>query len=125
MGILRSIGAVTSLVDVYGGRQRRIRNDLLHPQAGPWIAAHRSSQGLRTTDASGRAWLPGWSWLDWNVAEHLEYRAGQRRLPKPPPAPPALVIIACGARKAAASAPQQARCTPAATTEPPDAPPTP
>ena len=85
---------------MHGGQQRRIRDDLLHPRAGPWIAAHRSSQGLRTTDASGRAWLPGWSWLDWNVAEHLEHRSGQRRLPSPPPEPPALVLIACGARKA-------------------------
>jgi len=57
-GVLVSIGPKTSLVNVYGGRPRRIRNELLHPTAGPWIAADREARGLRTTTADGRGWLP-------------------------------------------------------------------
>ncbi|GLI00933.1 DUF6884 domain-containing protein [Phytohabitans aurantiacus] len=100
-GILVSIGPKTSIVDVYGGRKRRIPNELLHPEAGPWIAADRDARGLRTANASGRGWLPGWSWLGWSIAEHLEYLCGERRLPTPPPAPQRLIIVACGARKTA------------------------
>jgi hypothetical protein len=100
-GVLVSIGRKTSLVDVYGGRQRRIPNELLHPEAGPWIAAERDTRGLRTANASGRGWLPSWSWLGWTIAEHLEYLHGERRLPTPPPAPQRLVIVVCGARKKA------------------------
>jgi hypothetical protein len=100
-GVPVSIGAKTSLVDVYGGRQRRIPNELLHPQAGPWIAADRDSRGLRTANASGRGWLPGWSWLSWTIAQHLEYLRGQRQLPSPPPAPQRLIVVACGACKKA------------------------
>jgi hypothetical protein len=100
-GLLVSIGVKTSVVDVYGGHRRRISNQLLHPEAGCFVAADRNARGLRTTNASGRGWLPGWSWLGWTVAEHLEYIRGERRLPVPPPAPRRLVILACGARKAA------------------------
>jgi len=99
-GVLVSIGRKTSLVDVYGGRRRRIANELLHPEAGPFVAADRDALGLRTATASGRGWLPGWSWLGWTIADHLEYIRGERHLPTPPPAPRRLVIIACGARKA-------------------------
>lgn len=99
-GVLLAIGPKTSVVDVYGGRQRRISNDLLHPQAGPTIALARQARGLRTTTASGRGWLPGWSWLGWTIAQHVEYQQGRRQLPTPPPAPARLVIVACGARKA-------------------------
>src|SRR5438874_13602094 len=72
-GVLVSIGPKTSLVDVYGGRPRRIPNELLHPEAGCFVAAERDARGLRTANASGRGWLPGWSWLGWTIAEHLEY----------------------------------------------------
>lgn len=98
-GVLVSIGPKTSLVDVYGGRQRRIPNELLHPQAGSFVALERNTRGLRTTTANDRGWLPGWSWLGWTIAEHLEYLRGERHLPTPPPAPQRLVIVACGARK--------------------------
>lgn len=98
-GLLVSIGLKTSVVDVYGGRRRRISNELLHPQAGPTIALDRRARGLRTTTASGRGWLPGWSWLDWTIVEHVAYQQGRRQLPTPPPAPTRLVIVACGARK--------------------------
>src|ERR1700761_6007398 len=54
VAVLRSIGPVTSLVDVYGGATRRVRNELLHPQAGPWVAGARTERGLRTAEASGR-----------------------------------------------------------------------
>src|SRR6266508_5848192 len=100
-GILVSIGQKNSMVDVYGGTRRRIPNQLLHPDAGPFVAADRDARGLRTANASGRGWLPGWSWLGWTIAEHLEYIRGERRLPAPPLAPQRLVIVACGARKAA------------------------
>jgi len=100
-GVIVSIGPKTSLVDVYGGQRRRIRNELLHPEAGPWVAADRDARGLRTAHACGRGWLPGWSWLGWTIAGHLEYIRGERRLTTPPPAPQRLVIVACGARKAA------------------------
>jgi hypothetical protein len=43
VGVLRSIGPKTSLVDVYRGGTRRIRNELLHPQAGPNILADREA----------------------------------------------------------------------------------
>ena len=91
-GVLVSIGPKTSVVDVYGGTRRRIPNELLHPQAGPHVAADRDARGLRTADADGRGWLPGWSWLGWTIAEHLEYQHGMRQLPSPPPAPQRLII---------------------------------
>jgi len=100
-GVLVSIGPKTSVVDVYCGTRRRIRNELLHPEAGPYIAADREARGLRTTAASGRSWLLAWSWLGWTIAEHLEYQQGTRHLPTPPAAPQRLVIVACGSRKAA------------------------
>ncbi len=100
-GILVSIGQKNSMVDVYGGTRRRIPNQLLHPDAGPFVAADRDARGLRTANASGRGWLPGWSWLGWTVAEHLEYARGERQLPAPPPAPKRLIIVACGSRKTA------------------------
>jgi hypothetical protein len=100
-GILVSIGPKISMVDVYGSGRRRIPNDLLHPEAGALIAADRDARGLRTANASGCGWLPGWSWLGWTVAEHGEYARGERQLPAPPPAPKRLIIVACGARKAA------------------------
>jgi hypothetical protein len=99
-GVLVTIGPKTSMVDVYGGRRRRIPNELLHPQAGPHVAAERDARGLRTANADGRGWLPGWSWLGWTVAQHIEYQQGVRRLPTPSPAPQRLIIVACGARKA-------------------------
>jgi hypothetical protein len=99
-GLLVSIGPKTSLVDLYGGSRRRIRNDLLHPEAGPTISLSRQARGLRTTTADGRGWLPGWSWLGWTIAEHIEFNQGRRQLPTPRPAPARLVIVACGARKA-------------------------
>jgi hypothetical protein len=99
-GVLVSIGPKTSVVDVYGGTRRRIPNELLHPQAGPHVAADRDVRGLRTAAADGRDWLPGWSWLGWTIAEHVQYQQGTRHLPTPPPAPQRLIIIACGARKA-------------------------
>ncbi|MER7278010.1 DUF6884 domain-containing protein [Dactylosporangium sp. NPDC000244] len=99
-GILRSIGPKTSLVDVDGGGPRRIRNDLLHPSAGPAVAAWRHGRGYRTTFPDGRTWLPSWAWLGWTVAEHQQYAAGQRSLPEPAPAPQRLIIVVCGARKA-------------------------
>jgi hypothetical protein len=99
-GVLVSIGPKTSAVQVYGGRRRRIANELLHPQAGPRLAADRDARGLRTATADGRDWLPGWSWLDWTIADHVQYQQGTRHLPTPPPAPQRLIIIACGARKA-------------------------
>jgi hypothetical protein len=92
-GVLVSVGPKTSLVDVYGGRQRRIPNELLHPEAGCFVAAERDARGLRTANASGRGWLPVWSWLGWTIAEHLEYLRGERRIPSPPPAPQRLVIV--------------------------------
>ncbi|GAA1575733.1 hypothetical protein GCM10009827_117010 [Dactylosporangium maewongense] len=98
-GILRSIGPKTSVVDVDGGGPRRIRNELLHPSAGPTVAAWRHGRGYRTTFPDGRSWLPGWAWLGWTVAEHQQYAAGQRRLPEPAPAPQRLIIVVCGARK--------------------------
>ncbi|MEV6922942.1 DUF6884 domain-containing protein [Dactylosporangium sp. NPDC051485] len=99
-GILRAIGPKTSLVDVNGGRPRRIANALLHPEAGPDVAGWRHSRGYRTTVPDGRTWLPSWAWLGWTVAEHQQYTAGQRRLPEPAPAPQRLIIVVCGARKA-------------------------
>ena len=99
-GVLVSIGPKTSMVDVYGGTRRRIPNHLLHPQAGPHVAGDRDARGLRTVNADGCGWLPGWSWLGWTIAEHIEYQQGVRHLPTPPPAPQRLIIIACGARKA-------------------------
>jgi hypothetical protein len=99
-GVLVSIGPKTSVVDVYGGTRRRIPNELLHPEAGPHIAADRDAHGLRTATVDGRDWLPGWSWLDWTIAEHVQYQQGTRQLPTPPPAPQRLIIVACGARKA-------------------------
>ncbi|WP_327009721.1 DUF2637 domain-containing protein [Dactylosporangium sp. NBC_01737] len=99
-GILRSIGPKTSLVDVDGGGPRRIRNELLHPSAGPAVAAWRHGQGYRTTFPDGRTWLPSWAWLGWTVAEHQQYAAGQRHLPEPATAPQRLIIVVCGARKA-------------------------
>jgi hypothetical protein len=36
---------------------------------------------------------PGWSWLDWTIAEHVEYQQGTRQLPTLPPAPQRLIII--------------------------------
>lgn len=98
-GVLVSIGPKTSVVDVYGGARRRISNELLHPQAGPTVSLARQARGLRTATASGRGWLPGWSWLGWTTAEHVAYQQGHRQLPTPPPAPDRLVIVACGARK--------------------------
>lgn len=92
-GILRSIGPKTSLVDVYGEGSRRVRNDLLHPQAGPSVAHERADRGLRTVEASGRGWLPAWSWLGWTITQHLEYQRGERQLPDPPPPPKRLVIV--------------------------------
>ena len=92
-GVLVSIGPKTSMVDVYGGTRRRIPNELLHPQAGPHVAADRDARGLRTANADGRGWLPGWSWLGWTIAEHVEYQQGVRQLPTPPPAPQRLIII--------------------------------
>jgi hypothetical protein len=56
-------------------------------------------RGLRTAEASGRGWLLSWSWLGWTVAQHLEFRRGQRHLSTPPPAPARLIIIACCARE--------------------------
>jgi hypothetical protein len=99
-GVLVSIGPKTSVVDVYGGTRRRIPNALLHPEAGPHIAAERDARGLRTANADGRGWLPGWSWLGWTIAEHVQYQQGMRHLPTPPPTPQRLIIVACGARKA-------------------------
>jgi len=95
-GVLVSIGAKTSVLDVYGGRRRRIANELLHPEAGCFVAADRDARGLRTATASGRGWLPGWSWLGWTIADHVAYIRGELHLH----APPRLVIVACGARKA-------------------------
>jgi len=120
-GVLVSIGPKTSVVDVYGGTRRRIPNELLHPEAGPHVAADRDARGLRTVNADGRGWLPGWSWLGWTIAEHIEYQQGARQLPAPPAAPQRLIIVACGARKATASRHPPARCTSAATTARPAA----
>jgi hypothetical protein len=98
-GVLVSVGPKTSVVDVYGGTRRRIPNELLHPDVGWKVAAERRALGLPTTTPSGRGWLPGWSWLEWTVAEHLQYTRGERSMPMPPPAPIRLVIVACGSRK--------------------------
>lgn len=99
--VLARIGPATSLVDLYGGGQRRVRNTLLHPQAGPQVAAERERRGLLTARADGRGWLPSWSWLEWSIAQHVEFNQGERSLPVPPPPPTRLVLVACGARKAA------------------------
>ena len=98
-GVLVSIGPKTSVVDVYGGARRRIPNELLHPEAGPHIAADRDVRGLRTANADGRGWLPSWSWLGWTIAEHIEYQQGYGSYRPPPPAPQRLIIVS-GARKA-------------------------
>ena len=98
-GVLVSIGPKTSLVDVYGSGRRRIRNELLHPRAGHIIAAQQSRLGVPTTTPSGRQWLPGWSWLDWTVQQHVEFQRGERAVPSPPPPPQRLIIVACGSRK--------------------------
>jgi len=101
-GVLVSVGAKTSVVAVYGDRERRIDNALLHPEPGLRIAAQRDAQGLPTlTNSHPRRWLPRWSWLGWTVADHLAYARGERDLPQSPPAPQRLVIVACGVRKVA------------------------
>src|SRR5262249_57701845 len=81
------------VVEGSGGPGRRIPNTLLHPEAGPHVAADRDACGLRTANADGRGWLPGWSWLGWTIAEHLEYQRDVRQLPSPPPAPQRLLIL--------------------------------
>ncbi|GGM86363.1 DUF6884 domain-containing protein [Dactylosporangium sucinum] len=98
-GVLVSLGPKTSVVDVHGAGRRRIPNHLLHPGCGPTVTAWRHSRGYRTTYPE-RDWLPSWSWLGWNIAQHQEYLAGQRSLPFPPTAPERLIIVVCGARKA-------------------------
>jgi hypothetical protein len=93
-----AIGATTSLVHVDGERQpRRIPNHLLRPTWAPAITAQIHGRGLPVTYPNGRP-LPGWQWLTWTIAEHLEHQHGQRPLITPA-APDQLVIVACGARK--------------------------
>ncbi|GAA4470904.1 DUF6884 domain-containing protein [Phytohabitans houttuyneae] len=93
------IGATSSTVRLYGEqRQRRIPNHLLRPTWAPRIAAEVRNRGLPVSYPSGRRLLPGWQWLTWTIAEHLEYQQGTRQLSLPA-APQLLVIVACGARK--------------------------